>query len=148
LVSEMAAMLGALPTGLGPSLVTLDLATAEPMALSKGLPAVLGVLADPNDANAPEPRPKALEAPPVGDVKPAPGVLKGLALPPCDDVSPPWRREKGAARDESPAEEPLGPFDEVERESLPELQGKDISCCAEAGRAWVARGELLCATGP
>jgi hypothetical protein len=61
---------------------------------SKAVPGVLGVLAaDPKDANAPEPRPKAEEPPVVGDAKPL-GVsgatpLKGF-LPPCDE-SPPNR---------------------------------------------------------
>lgn len=41
---------------------------------------VFGVLAEPKDAKAPDPRPKALDAPPVGDVKPPGVVLKGLAL--------------------------------------------------------------------
>ena len=61
---------------------------------SKAGPAVLGVLADdPNDANAPEPRPKAVEPPAVGDASPPAAmgdmVLNGLR-PPCDE-SPPVR---------------------------------------------------------
>lgn len=62
---------------------------------SNAVPGVLGVLfADPNDAKAPDPSPKAEEPPVVGDAS-APGVsgemaLKGLR-PPCDDVSPPNR---------------------------------------------------------
>lgn len=53
------------------------LGTADPMAESKGLPGVFGVFAEPNDAKAPEPRPKALEAPgPVGETSPLPGVVE------------------------------------------------------------------------
>lgn len=96
------------------------LATAEPIAVSNGLPPDFGVLAEPNEAKAPDPNPNALEAPVVGDAKLPPGVLKGLALP-CADVSPPWRLEKEALREESPADEPLGPFVDVVRDSLPEL---------------------------
>ena len=62
--------------------------------VSNGLPVALGVLAEPNEANAPDPRPKALEAPAVGDTSP-PGVvieLKGLVFP-CDELSPPNRLE-------------------------------------------------------
>jgi hypothetical protein len=74
----------AFPTALDESF----LGTAEAMAVSKGLPDVLGVLADPNEANAPEPRPKALEAPLVGDTRPPGVVLKGFCF--IDDgVSPP-----------------------------------------------------------
>ena len=62
---------------------------------SKAVPGVLGVLAaDPNDANAPDPRPKAEEPAVVGEARPLPVngdmVLKGF-FPPCDE-SPPMRR--------------------------------------------------------
>ena len=62
---------------------------------SNAVPGVLGVLlADPKDAKAPDPRPKADEPPVVGDAS-APGVNGEMALnglrPPCDDVSPPKR---------------------------------------------------------
>lgn len=61
---------------------------------SKAVPGVLGVLAaEPNEAKAPEPRPKADEPPVVGDASP-PGVNGGMALkgfrPPWDE-SPPKR---------------------------------------------------------
>lgn len=61
---------------------------------SKAVPGVLGVFAaEPNEAKAPEPRPKADEPPVVGDARP-PGVNGGMALkglrPPCDE-SPPKR---------------------------------------------------------
>lgn len=72
----------------------------EPMAISKGLPGVLGALpAAPNDANAPDPRPNALEPPPVGEARPLPGVVaeNGLGFP-WDEVGPPLRRAE--ARDE------------------------------------------------
>lgn len=70
-------------------------AGVEAVLKSNAVPGVLGVLlADPKDAKAPDPRPKAEEPPVVGDAS-APGVngemaLKGLR-PPCDDVSPPKR---------------------------------------------------------
>jgi len=71
---------------------------------SKGFPGDLGVFADvlPNAAKAPEPRPKALEAPPVGDASAPPGVvmeLNGLDFP-CEELSPPNRFENGALRPE------------------------------------------------
>ena len=85
--SEIAAIPEAFPAALEESLIP-DLGTAEAMADSKGLPDVLGVLADPNEANAPEPRPNALEAPLVGDTRPPGVVLKGFGF--IDDgVSPP-----------------------------------------------------------
>lgn len=47
---------------------------------SKAVPGVLGVFAaEPKEANAPEPRPKAEEPPVVGDARP-PGVNGGMAL--------------------------------------------------------------------
>lgn len=78
----------------------------ELMASSKGLPGVLGVLADPKAAKAPEPSPKAVEPPPAppppppaappGDVRPPPGVVaeKGLPRPPWEEMEPPLRRER------------------------------------------------------
>lgn len=61
------------------------------------MPGVFGVLfADPKDANAPEPSPKAVEAPDVGEdifvVARGDMALKGFDRP-CDDVSPPNRLE-------------------------------------------------------
>lgn len=76
----MEAMLGALPKVLAASFPCPALGTADPMAVSNGLAEVFGVLAEPKDAKAPDPRPKALDAPPVGDVKPPGVVVKGLAL--------------------------------------------------------------------
>lgn len=103
----------AVPADLETSLPVFCFDMAEPMAESNGLPGVLGVLADPKEAKAPEPRPKALDAPVVGDATEPPGVLNGLALP-WAEVSPPWRFEKDALREESP-------FAGVDRESLLEL---------------------------
>lgn len=120
LFSAIDAMLETLAIDLFPSLGTVVLGTAEPMAVSNGFPPDLGVLADPNDAKAPEPKPKALEAPLVGDARPPPDALKGLALP-CAEVSPPWRLEKGPLREESFADEPFGPGDDVVSDSLPEF---------------------------
>lgn len=59
---------------------------------SKAVPGVFGVLdADPNEANAPDPNPKALEPPVVGEDMEAVArgdmVLKGLFFP-CDEVGP------------------------------------------------------------
>lgn len=121
LFSAIDAMLETLAIDLFPSLGTVVLGTADPMAVSNGFPPDLGVLADPNDAKAPEPKPKALEAPLVGDARPPPDALKGLALP-CAEVSPPWRLEKGPLREESFADEPFGPGDDVVSDSLPELR--------------------------
>lgn len=64
---------------------------------SKAVPGVLGVLAaDPNEANAPDPRPKAEDPAVVGEaivVLVNGGMaLKGF-LPPCDELSPPKRFE-------------------------------------------------------
>jgi hypothetical protein len=94
----MEAMLGAFPTAFDKSLDWPDFATAVPIAESKGLAEDLGVFADPKEAKAPEPRPKALEAPLVGETRPPPGVvLKGFGLLE-DGVSPPWRFGKEALR--------------------------------------------------
>jgi hypothetical protein len=69
---------------------------------SKAPPGVFGVLAaDPNEANAPEPRPKAEEPDVVGEASPlfvnGDMALKGF-LPPCDELSPPRRFEAGNVR--------------------------------------------------
>ena len=65
---------------------------------------VFGVFDDPKLANAPEPRPKAEEAPAMGDAKAplAPGVrlLKGFDFP-CDGASPPNRFEDVKVRGDS-----------------------------------------------
>lgn len=68
---------------------------------SNAVPGVLGVLvAEPKDANAPEPRPKAVEPPVVGEASP-PGVNGEIALkgfrPPCDE-SPANRFPPGRLR--------------------------------------------------
>jgi len=67
---------------------------AEPRAESNGFPGVLGVFADdelPNDAKAPEPRPKALDALVVGDTRLPPGVKEANGFFPSDELSPPNR---------------------------------------------------------
>jgi hypothetical protein len=72
---------------------------------SKAVPGVFGVLAaDPNEANAPDPRPKAEEpAPAVGEAMGPPVngamALKGLLRPPCDELSPPRRFERENVRE-------------------------------------------------
>lgn len=63
---------------------------------SKAVPGVFGVLvAEPKDAKAPDPRPKAVEAAAVGEATEAAVrgemALKGLVLPPCEELSPPRR---------------------------------------------------------
>ena len=113
-------------------------------AASKGLPVDLGVLAEPNEANAPEPRPKALDAPPVGEARlPPPGVvteLKGFAFP-CDELSPPNRLGNEALRPVEESPWPLAPG--VERESLPELREDDVS----AQRVWFRRRPIYLRRG-
>lgn len=84
-------------------------------------------MADPKLAKAPEPRPKAVDAP--GEARPVEGVgmaLKGFVLPPWDELSPPNRLAKGGFdawfREEDGEEfESGGLLDGVERESLLEL---------------------------
>jgi hypothetical protein len=67
---------------------------AAPKAASIGFPGVLGVLAEPKEANAPDPSPNAVDA--LGETSP-PGVVMGLKgfLPPCEELSPPNRLAKG-----------------------------------------------------
>jgi hypothetical protein len=120
LVSEMDVILGAFANTFRASLFGGALGTADPIAVSKGLPVVFGVLAEPNDAKAPDPKPNALDAP-VGETKPTPGVVaKGLGLT-CDGVSPPWRFTDEPLRLESPVTDPLVGFPGVVNESLPVL---------------------------
>ena len=69
---------------------------------SRDVPGVLGFFAEePKEANAPDPRPKADDAPAVGEdmlvVVKGGMLLKGLDLP-CEDVSPPKRFAEGNAR--------------------------------------------------
>lgn len=74
------------------------------------MPGVFGVFAEPNEAKAPEPRPKALEAPPpvVGEARALPG-LEGKA-----PGFPSWRLEEEANLPESP----VPPLAGVDKESL------------------------------
>ena len=65
--------------GLGVSLESFSGAATEELELpkSRDVPGVLGVLPeDPKEAKAPEPRPKAEEAPLVGDATPE--VVRGV----------------------------------------------------------------------
>lgn len=87
---------------------------------------VFGVFDDPKLANAPEPKPKAEEAPALGETKaPLPPeliLLKGFDFP-CDDVSPPKRFEDVKVRGESVLDVSLLARDvDVDKESLPLLQ--------------------------
>jgi hypothetical protein len=85
---------------------------------SKAVPGVFGVLlADPNEANAPDPRPNAEEPAVVGEARlvlvKGDMALKGF-LPPCDELSPPRRFETENVRDGASG---LSPWD-VDSESL------------------------------
>jgi hypothetical protein len=86
---------------------------------SKAVPGVFGVLvADPNEAKAPDPKPNAEEPPAVvGEARPVlvngEMALNGF-LPPCDDVSPPRRFDAEYVRDGGSG---LSPWD-MDRESL------------------------------
>jgi hypothetical protein len=77
---------------------------------SEVTPGVLAVFEDPKEAKAPEPSPKALEAPlEEGVVNPAVGVVKalyGFDLP-CDDSPPPKRFALDKLREDSVLEESL-----------------------------------------
>ena len=91
---------------------------------SRGVPpGVLGVLAEPKEAKAPEPKPNAFVADVVGEATfVPPGVVaepKGF-LPPCDES--PGLFEKEPFREESVPAEEKGPWPGVERDSLPELE--------------------------
>lgn len=120
-----------------------DVADLKPT--SKGFPGDLRVLAEaPKLENAPEPRPKALDAGPPGlMMRLPPGVvtaLNGFDFPPCDELSPPnrlgsmvvLRVEEGEAAGASP-KLPMFGLVLVERESLLELEGKWLAECAYIG---------------
>jgi hypothetical protein len=100
---------------------------------SKAVPGVLGVfVADPNDAKAPDPRPKADDAPPPGEdtlvVVSGAMLLKGFARPPCELRPPSWRLDEEYARGEefSFRDSWFSPL-VVEREILLELWNPHIS---------------------
>lgn len=94
---------------------------------SSAVPGVFGVFtAEPKEANAPVPRPKAEEAPVVGEAMPVvvdgEMALKGLDLP-CEDESPPNRLAAAKVRGESDfVLSLLGVGFEVVRESLLEFE--------------------------
>lgn len=72
---------------------------------SKAVPGVFGVLvAEPNDAKAPVPRPNAEDAPVVGEeilfVVKGEMLLNGFERPPCELSAPPKRFEPENIRDE------------------------------------------------
>jgi hypothetical protein len=99
-----------------------------PAARSKGTPGVLGVLAEPKAANAPDPSPNGFDAGVVdGDARVPPGVFSdsnGFDLP-CDEASP-YRFAKDALRlpgPLSPAAALCEPLLDVDRESFAELGG-------------------------
>ena len=71
---------------------TVGVFAEDPMTLLKSSapPGVFGPFVEPNDANAPDPKPNALDAPVVGEatlVVEGDKVLKGFLVP-CEDVSP------------------------------------------------------------
>lgn len=112
--SEMDVMFPDLPGILEASFPVLPcLGRADPMAVSNGLACDFGVLAEPKEAKAPEPRPKALEAPPpvVGEAR----ALPGLEGKPADLTS--CRLEEEAFRPDSPGP----PLSDVDKDSLLEL---------------------------
>ena len=105
------------------SRLSLAAAVGVELPKSRDVPGVLGVFPeDPNEAKAPEPRPKAEEAPLVGEatlvVKGA-IPLNGLDLL-LNDPSPPNRFAGWYGREDSDLFISLFEFD-VERESLLEL---------------------------
>lgn len=97
----------------------LPLAAALPQ--SKAVPGVLGVLfAEPNEANAPDPKPNAEDAPVPGDATLAGETeLKGFDFEPCEEESPPNRLE-AKLRGGSPF-----PSSDTGIESLPALHSGD-----------------------
>lgn len=95
---SLRALLATLPLGF--SFFSPGVAGVTPEAAavlkSKAVPGVFGVLVeDPNEANAPDPRPNAEEPAAVGDARPLPVkgemALKGF-FPPWEE-SPPMRRD-------------------------------------------------------
>ncbi len=54
---------------------------------SSAPPVAFGVFAEPKDANAPDPKPKALDAPAVGEAIELVGVDANGFLPPCEELS-------------------------------------------------------------
>ncbi len=90
-----AGLLSALPPK-APSLAdfsAVGVFAVAPMAESNGF---AGDLVEPNEAKAPEPRPKAVDAPPIGEAKLPPGVVAELnECFPSDELSPPNRLKEG-----------------------------------------------------
>lgn len=99
---------------------------------SNAEPGVFGVFAEPKDANAPDPRPKALDAPAVGEATTAGDmVLKGFLvlweeLSPC--LLPIVENRVGWSLEGGPPFELALP---VERESLLELQAAQLECARD-----------------
>lgn len=93
---------------------------------SNAVPGVFGVFVDePNDANAPEPRPKADEPVEFGDWIPevlrGAMALKGLFRLPWEEESPPKRLELEKVRDECEVSPLPCSRSDMERDSLPLL---------------------------
>lgn len=129
-----AGLLSALPPKV-PSLADFSavgvFAGAPPSAASNGFPGDLGAFAAPNEAKAPEPRPKAVDAPPMGEAKlPPPGGVAELnECFPSDELSPPNRLKEGLRP------EALSWPGPVERESLLEVLA---GCYVRTGTGWEA----------
>lgn len=106
--------------------VAVEVADIAADLKSNAVPGVFGVfVAEPKDANAPDPRPNADEPPVVGDASP-PGVrgeiaLKGF-LPPCDE-SPPYRFVAEKVRCGASGLSPWASECDIDRESLLVLLG-------------------------
>lgn len=93
-----------------------------PVLKSNAPPGVFGVFEAPNEANAPDPRPNALDAPAVGEAREVVDcdmALKGFRLL-WEGVSP-WRRVEGNIRSLE-GRAPLVEEAPVARESLLELE--------------------------
>lgn len=89
---------------------------------SRAFPGDFGVFEEPKEANAPDPRPNALDAPMVGEARaPVEGemALKGFGFA-YEGVSPPWRFTPVKLRELWSAD-PVLPEFEVLSESLLEL---------------------------
>ena len=96
---------------------------------SRAPPGVLGVFDAPKEAKAPDPRPKALDAPAAGEemvVDDGVVRLKGFLLL-CDEPSPCLRPSVWPLVGWSPEGAPFVAAPPVERESLPELRPLFVS---------------------
>lgn len=124
-----------------------DAAAAAALLKSKAVPGVFGVLvAEPNDAKAPEPRPKAVEAPEVGEdmlaVARGGMALKGLDLPPCEELPLPKRLALEKSRVGCSVLFSLWSVLFIDRESLEVLKARSASGSQDVRQSvdWAAGG--------